>query len=49
MTDPFLLPPHSVISFSGGRTSGMLLRRVLDAFGGTLPPDRVVIFNRRSA
>lgn len=43
-TNPFLLPPRSVISFSGGRTSGLMLRRVLDAFGGTLPDDRQVIF-----
>lgn len=44
MNDPFLLPPRSVISFSGGRTSGYMLRRVLDAFGGRLPKDRVVLF-----
>lgn len=43
-SDPFLLPPRSVISFSGGRTSGLMLRRVLDAFGGTFPDDRRVIF-----
>ncbi len=43
-SDPFLLPPQSVVSFSGGRTSGLMLRRILDAHGGTLPPDRVVIF-----
>lgn len=29
MSDPFMVPPRSVISFSGGRTSGFLLRRVL--------------------
>lgn len=44
MSDPFLLPPQSVLSFSGGRTSGYLLRRVLDAFGGRLPSDRAVVF-----
>ena len=42
--NPFLLPPRSVISFSGGRTSGLMLRRILDAFGGKLPDDRKVIF-----
>jgi hypothetical protein len=42
--DPFLLDRPAVISFSGGRTSGCLLRRVLDAFGGALPPDVVPIF-----
>jgi 3'-phosphoadenosine 5'-phosphosulfate sulfotransferase (PAPS reductase)/FAD synthetase len=44
MTDPFFLPPQSVLSFSGGRTSGYMLRRTLDAHGGALPPDRVVVF-----
>ncbi len=44
MSDPFFLPPQSVVSFSGGRTSALMLRRVLDAHGGALPPDRVVLF-----
>lgn len=44
MSDPFLLERPSVISFSGGRTSGYLLHRVLQAFGGTLPADVVPIF-----
>jgi len=34
----------TVISFSGGRTSGFLLRQVLDAHGGKLPPDAAVLF-----
>lgn len=42
--DPFAIPPQSVVSFSGGRTSGYMLRRILDAFGGALPPDRHVVF-----
>lgn len=42
--DPYLIPPQSVISFSGGRTSGFMLRRILDAFGGALPADRHVVF-----
>lgn len=29
--DPFLIEGPAVISFSGGRTSGYMLRRVLDA------------------
>lgn len=42
--NPFYLPPNSVVSFSGGRTSGYMLRRILDAHGGSLPKDRVVLF-----
>lgn len=42
--NPYLIPPHSVVSFSGGRTSGYMLRQILDAFGGELPPDRHVVF-----
>jgi 3'-phosphoadenosine 5'-phosphosulfate sulfotransferase (PAPS reductase)/FAD synthetase len=34
----------AVISFSGGRTSGYMLRQILDAHGGQLPPDVVVLF-----
>lgn len=44
MVDPFLLPPQSVIGVSGGRTSGLMLRRILDAHGGTLPEDVVPVF-----
>ncbi len=44
MCNPFLLDTPAVISFSGGRTSGYMLRRVLDAFGGSLPPEVVPIF-----
>lgn len=31
MTDPFRIEGPAVISFSGGRTSGYMLRRILDA------------------
>jgi 3'-phosphoadenosine 5'-phosphosulfate sulfotransferase (PAPS reductase)/FAD synthetase len=44
MSNPYLIPPQSVISFSGGRTSGFMLRSILDAFGGELPADRHVVF-----
>lgn len=42
--NPFLLPSQSVISFSGGRTSGVMLRRCLDAHDGRLPNGVVVVF-----
>lgn len=41
MSDPFLIEGPAVISFSGGRTSGYMLRRILDA---GLQPDVHVIF-----
>ena len=42
--DPFRIVGPAVVSFSGGRTSGYLLRRVLDAFDGVLPSDVHVVF-----
>lgn len=44
MTDPFRIEGPAQIAFSGGRTSGYLLWRVLQAHGGTLPPDIHVVF-----
>lgn len=34
----------ALISVSGGRTSGFMLRKIIDAFGGTLPPDVIPVF-----
>lgn len=44
MADPFLIHEPTAIGFSGGRTSGYMLWRVLQANGG-LPPGCVVQFN----
>jgi 3'-phosphoadenosine 5'-phosphosulfate sulfotransferase (PAPS reductase)/FAD synthetase len=44
MADPFLITGPAVISFSGGRTSGYMLHRIIQAHGGTLPDDVVVCF-----
>jgi 3'-phosphoadenosine 5'-phosphosulfate sulfotransferase (PAPS reductase)/FAD synthetase len=41
MSNPFLIEGPAVISFSGGRTSGYMLRRILDA---GLRPDVHVLF-----
>lgn len=42
--DPFFIVGPAVLSFSGGPTSGYMLWRVLQAHGGTLPDDVVVLF-----
>ena len=44
LNSPYLLPNPSVVSFSGGRTSGYMLRKILDAFGGVLPDWVKVVF-----
>ena len=44
MIDPFHLIGPAVVSFSGGRTSGYMLHRIIQAHGGTLPDDVVVCF-----
>jgi 3'-phosphoadenosine 5'-phosphosulfate sulfotransferase (PAPS reductase)/FAD synthetase len=44
VTDPFFLRGPAVVNFSGGRSSGLLLRRVLDAHHGVLPDDVHVLF-----
>jgi len=42
--NPYEIDGPAVISFSGGRSSGFMLRNIIDAHGGTLPDDIKVIF-----
>jgi 3'-phosphoadenosine 5'-phosphosulfate sulfotransferase (PAPS reductase)/FAD synthetase len=39
-----LIKSETIISFSGGRTSAMMLKLILDAHGGTLPLWVKVVF-----
>lgn len=42
--NPYLIEGPAVLSISGGRTSGYMLRRILDAHAGTLPSDVFAMF-----
>lgn len=42
---PFLVDGPAIVRFSGGRTSGMMLRQILDAHGGALPSNVHVVFS----
>lgn len=42
--NPYFIEGPALISFSGGRTSGYMLKQILDAHGGTLPEDVHVCF-----
>ncbi len=44
MANPYLIEGPALISFSGGRTSAFMLRQILDAYGGSLPPLVVACF-----
>jgi hypothetical protein len=39
MGNPYLLDRPASIALSGGRSSAFMLRKIIDAFGGTLPDD----------
>ena len=42
--NPYLITEPTCISFSGGRTSAYMLKKVLDAGGGQLPDQAIVCF-----
>ena len=44
MKFPYEIPQPAIISFSGGRTSGYMLKHIIEAFGGSLPSDVKVVF-----
>jgi predicted phosphoadenosine phosphosulfate sulfurtransferase len=43
--NPFEITEPTCISFSGGRTSGLMLYKVLEANNGLLPDDAIVCFS----
>ena len=45
MSNPYLIHGPAIISVSGGRTSGFMLRQIMDAHGGKLPVDVVPVFS----
>jgi len=44
MINPYKIDAPALISFSGGRTSGFMLKKIIDAYNGTLPKDLYVVF-----
>ena len=42
--NPYLITEPTFISFSGGRTSGYMLNKVLEAHNGKLPKEAMVVF-----
>ncbi len=39
MSNPYRIETPFIVSFSGGATSGFMLRKILDAYEGELPGD----------
>ncbi len=44
MRNPFFIEGPAIINVSGGRSSGLMLKLILDAHGGKLPDDVVPVF-----
>ena len=44
MSNPYRFSGNTLLSFSGGRTSGYMLRKVLDAYDGVLPDNIKVVY-----
>ena len=44
MINPYKIEAPALISFSGGRTSGFMLKKIIDAYNGILPKDLYVVF-----
>lgn len=44
MNDPYKINTPALISFSGGRTSGYMLHKIINAYNGKLPEDIYVVF-----
>lgn len=44
MPNPYLFDGPAMLSFSGGKTSGYMLRKILDTYDGTLPATMPVLF-----
>lgn len=44
MKNPYKIETPALISFSGGRTSGYMLHKIIQAHGGKLPKDAYVVF-----
>ena len=42
--NPYRVPRPAVISFSGGRSSGFMLKKIVDAYGGRLPGGIHVVY-----
>ena len=42
--NPYFIEAPALISFSGGRTSGYMLKQIIDTYDGQLPADIIPCF-----